>query len=88
MLERRYSLLDHLIIRLDQQLARSRTAVREGVRPSPADGIPEATLNTAEKRHVEGLMRVNHAGEVSAQALYQGQALTSRDPAVRLAMHK
>jgi ubiquinone biosynthesis monooxygenase Coq7 len=86
MLERQYSLLDHLIIRLDQHLACGHSALRAGARPSPADGIPEATLNTAEKRHVEGLMRVNHAGEVSAQALYQGQALTSRDPAVRQAM--
>lgn len=38
---------------------------------------------TDARRHAAGLMRVNHAGEISAQALYRGQALTARDPAVR-----
>ena len=48
-------------------------------RPSPAAGLPEPNLTSAERRHSAGLMRVNHAGEVAAQALYQGQALATSD---------
>lgn len=47
-------------------------------RQSPAESITEAQLTSAEKKHIAGLMRVNHAGEVCAQALYQGQALTAQ----------
>ncbi len=52
-------------------------------RPMPGADLPEAELSDAERRHVAALMRVNHCGEICAQALYQGQALASRDPAVR-----
>lgn len=51
---------------------------RQTQRCSPAYGIAESELSIKEKRHVAGLMRVNHAGEVCAQALYQGQALTAQ----------
>ena len=49
----------------------------------PGADLPEAEMSLAEKRHVAALMRVNHCGEICAQALYQGQALSSRDPQVR-----
>ncbi|MBI5329257.1 MAG: 2-polyprenyl-3-methyl-6-methoxy-1,4-benzoquinone monooxygenase [Betaproteobacteria bacterium] len=49
-------------------------------RPYPDAGLPEADMNEAEKRHAAGLMRINHSGEVCAQALYAGQALTARNP--------
>ncbi len=52
-------------------------------RQMPGADLPEAELSVAEKQHVAALMRVNHCGEICAQALYQGQALASRDPAVR-----
>jgi len=52
-------------------------------RPSPANGIAEADLDDAERRHAAGLMRVNHTGEVCAQALYFGQAALARDAANR-----
>ena len=52
-------------------------------RPMPGAQLPEAELSAAEKSHVAALMRVNHCGEICAQALYQGQALASRDPLVR-----
>ncbi len=52
-------------------------------RPMPGMDLPEAEMNESEKRHVAALMRVNHCGEICAQALYQGQALGSSDPAVR-----
>lgn len=47
-------------------------------RPSPAGELPESTLSPEERRHAGGLMRVNHSGEVCAQALYAGQSLTAR----------
>lgn len=52
-------------------------------RPSPGEIQPLPELNTAERRHAAGLMRVNHTGEVCAQALYDGQAALARDPATR-----
>lgn len=53
-------------------------------RPSPAAGLPEADeLSPAERRLSGALMRVNHVGEVCAQALYEGQALTTPDPVLR-----
>jgi ubiquinone biosynthesis monooxygenase Coq7 len=55
-------------------------------RPNPAGNIPDTLESDTERRHAAGLMRVNHAGEIAAQALYQGQALTARDPGVRAAM--
>ncbi len=57
-----------------------------GMRESPAAQTPEADLTDAERRHAAALMRVNHCGEVCAQALYQGQALFARDEKVREAM--
>lgn len=52
-------------------------------RPSPAAGLPSAELAEDERRHVAGLMRINHTGEVCAQALYEGQAALARDEATR-----
>lgn len=52
-------------------------------RPIPGDALPDATLDPASHRHAAGLMRVNHTGEVCAQALYSAQALVARDPEVR-----
>jgi ubiquinone biosynthesis monooxygenase Coq7 len=57
-------------------------------RPSPAVLKNETELSESETRHVAGLMRINHTGEVCAQALYQGQALTARLPQVRQAMEQ
>lgn len=82
MTERRYSLVDRLIIGLDQGLVSLLQSSAEGSRPSPAAGIDELPLSGEEKRLAQGLMRVNHSGEVSAQALYQGQSLTARDPEI------
>lgn len=79
--------VDTLIIEADKVL-RTLFASQSSVRPHPDAGIPDAVLSDAERRHVAGLMRVNHSGEVCAQALYQGQALTSRDPAVRDALRE
>jgi ubiquinone biosynthesis monooxygenase Coq7 len=71
--------IDHFILGLDGFF---RTvfppANRSSSRINPAQDIPAPLLNPNEQRHVAGLMRVNHAGEVCAQALYLGQALTAQ----------
>ena len=57
-------------------------------RPYPAENIDDSSFSDSEKQHIAGLMRVNHSGEVSAQALYQGQALTAKLPEVRTSMER
>ena len=52
-------------------------------RPNPATGQAEVVLDEPERRHAAGLMRINHVGEVCAQALYSGQAAVAREPATR-----
>lgn len=55
----------------------------EAVRPSPGQGAPEAEMDDIQRREAAGLMRINHTGEVCAQALYMGQAALARDGATR-----
>ena len=52
-------------------------------RPNPGAGEPDVVLDEDERRHAAGLMRINHVGEVCAQALYVGQAAVARDAATR-----
>lgn len=59
---------------------------RMTARPAPGADLDEAALSPSRKKHIAGLMRVNHAGEVCAQALYQGQALTAQLAEVRAEM--
>jgi ubiquinone biosynthesis monooxygenase Coq7 len=73
---------DELIIGFDRAL-RTLAGTASSQRPNPAQNLPEETLTPEERRHAGGLMRVNHTGEVCAQALYQAQALTARDPELR-----
>lgn len=75
-------MIDLVITELDKALRAVFTAAPTR-RPMPGADLPEAEMNEEEKRHVAALMRVNHCGEICAQALYQGQALASRDPLVR-----
>ncbi|MEW6131754.1 MAG: 2-polyprenyl-3-methyl-6-methoxy-1,4-benzoquinone monooxygenase [Pseudomonadota bacterium] len=79
--------LDNLITTFDNSL-RTVFAPARGARANPAADLPEAGLSETEKREAEALMRVNHVGEVCAQALYQGQALTARNPESRAALEK
>jgi ubiquinone biosynthesis monooxygenase Coq7 len=74
--------LDKLIVEFDKGL-RTLLGKPYSARPFPDAGLPEAELSEGEKRHAAALMRVNHSGEICAQALYQGQALTARDPHVQ-----
>lgn len=77
------SVLDRLITDFDAAL-RAVAAVSHAGRPSPAEGIPEKNLSDQERRHSAGLMRVNHVGEVCAQALYQAQARFARSDGIRV----
>ncbi|GMG85715.1 2-polyprenyl-3-methyl-6-methoxy-1,4-benzoquinone monooxygenase [Biformimicrobium ophioploci] len=83
MSERNLSGIDRLILGADRALRTLSTRATSSTRPSPANAEPHAELDNAERRHAAGLMRVNHSGEVCAQALYQGQALTAKLPEVR-----
>lgn len=74
--------LDKLIVEFDKGL-RTLFSRAQSVRPFPDAGLPEAGLSESEKKLAASLMRVNHSGEICAQALYQGQALTARDPVVQ-----
>ena len=85
---RHYSPIDQLLIHADTAL---RTVVGKPLathRSYPAENIDDCSMDTEDRRHVASLMRVNHSGEVSAQALYQGQALTARLPQVRQEMER
>lgn len=81
-MERRYSAADLWVLRLHQRIA-AMTGQPTSPAPYPAAAQPEHEMSAAERRHAAGLMRVNHAGEIAAQALYHGQALTARSPQVR-----
>jgi ubiquinone biosynthesis monooxygenase Coq7 len=74
--------LDSLIIEFDRGL-RTLFAKAPTARPYPDADVADAELSEAEKKHAAALMRINHTGEICAQALYQGQALTARDPVVQ-----
>lgn len=79
--------LDRLVAEFDRAL-RTVSNVAEASRASPSEALPEAELNEHDRRHAAALMRVNHVGEVCAQALYQGQALTARDAHARGALER
>jgi len=72
-------LLDRIIIEFDKAL-KTVSASAHSTRPFPDEGVTEQALSVQEKKHAAALMRINHCGEVCAQALYNGQALTARNP--------
>ena len=80
-------MLDRLITEFDRAL-RAVAGVHHAARSSPAETVPEPELTDAEQTHAAALMRVNHVGEVCAQALYQGQALTARNESNRSALER
>lgn len=80
------SRLDRVFVEIERALDTIFVATPAATRVSPAAGIVEADLDDAARRHAAGLMRVNHVGEVCAQALYFGQAAVARDPSTRTQM--
>jgi ubiquinone biosynthesis monooxygenase Coq7 len=84
--ERAYTPLDRLL-ELAETGLRASFARPASTRPTPGNPAP-APPDEGRRRHVAGLMRVNHAGEIAAQGLYHGQALTARNPATREALRR
>lgn len=80
------SFIDKVVVNVDLVLKTLAQGAVKPERPSPASGIDDNELDEKQRKHIAGLMRINHAGEVCAQALYQGQALSARLPHVREAM--
>jgi len=86
--KRHLTLIDQFITQADRALRTLSNTQQATTRPSPAYNKRNTELSEEAKRHAAGLMRVNHAGEVCAQALYQGQALTAKLPQVRAEMEQ
>lgn len=79
--------VDRWIVEFDKAL-RAVAGPASSVRPVPGGEIPEADLAGPDRQYAAALMRVNHVGEVCAQALYQGQSLASRSPGLRAELDK
>jgi ubiquinone biosynthesis monooxygenase Coq7 len=85
---RQFSFLDKCIIECDKAIRTIVGKPETTERHAPDEKLDEGSLTSEEQRLSMRLMRINHAGEVSAQALYQGQALTAKLPSVKLAMEE
>src|SRR5277367_3797230 len=87
MISRRLTLIDRVLGEIDRTIKVLWTSARPS-RPAPSASGTELALRPPERLESVRLMRVNHSGEVAAQALYQGQALTARDAGVSAAMRQ
>lgn len=81
--QRNYSVFDRLLLQADAAMRTLIPKSSHASRPSPALVEPHSTVDAQHNKHIAGLMRINHTGEVCAQALYQGQALTAKLPHIR-----
>jgi 3-demethoxyubiquinol 3-hydroxylase len=86
--KRHYTPLDHLLMGIDVGVRTLLGQPKITERPDPAKNQAEAELNETDRELAGRLMRINHAGEVAAQGLYQGQALTAKLPQVREKMER
>ncbi|MEJ2172107.1 MAG: 2-polyprenyl-3-methyl-6-methoxy-1,4-benzoquinone monooxygenase [Woeseiaceae bacterium] len=86
--ERDLTPLDRLISGLDNALRTVAAPAGKSARQSPAGDIPAADLDPGQRQHSAGLMRVNHAGEIAAQGLYQGHAAVARSPEIEEQMQR
>ena len=86
--DRRINRIDRLVIAFDRALRGATRVDHESESENPAGNAADDGLDDRERRHSAGLMRVNHAGEIAAQALYHGQSLTARNAATRAAMER
>lgn len=80
---RHYTVIDSLLFKVDDTIRTVFGSPQSAGRPNPADGTPQENLSTPDRTQSARLMRVNHSGEICAQALYQGQALTAQHPELR-----
>jgi len=78
--------VDRLLSGIDSALRAVSATPTRAARPNPASTVADAELSQKEKTHAAGLMRVNHAGEIAAQGLYQGHAAVARDPRIEAQM--
>ena len=86
---RKLTIFDKLLNEVDQALRTVHTLAPTTKRPNPSTNITvENELSEAERKHSASLMRINHAGEVSAQGLYRGQALTAKREDIREQMER
>ncbi|MDJ0759835.1 MAG: 2-polyprenyl-3-methyl-6-methoxy-1,4-benzoquinone monooxygenase [Woeseiaceae bacterium] len=88
MRERQLSGLDRLLSGANNFLRTVAAPAGSPARPYPAKDVDEAELSDADRRHAAGLMRVNHAGEIAAQGLYQGHAAVAREGSVESHIHQ
>ena len=80
---RKFSRIDRLLIEAEHALSSALIAQPVARTENPAANVAESELDASQRTHAAGLMRVNHVGEVCAQALYFGQAAVARDPVTR-----
>lgn len=85
---REYNPFDHIVMNFDQAVRTLFGKPQTTERTNPANTQPETDLSERKRDHIARLMRINHTGEVCAQALYQGQALTARNPETRRSMER
>jgi ubiquinone biosynthesis monooxygenase Coq7 len=88
MKNRQLTPVDRLLAGFDHALRTVNSAPTRAARPNPAADIEDAELTEVERAHAAGLMRVNHAGEIAAQGLYQGHAAVARDPDIENQMNE
>jgi ubiquinone biosynthesis monooxygenase Coq7 len=88
MSKRHYTPIDHFLINVDTGMRTVLGRPKITERVNPADAIEEAGIDESDRELAGRLMRINHSGEVAAQGLYQGQALTARLPEVREKMER
>lgn len=86
MLERHLSPIDKLLVSANNALRTVAAPAGRTIRRNPAADIKDTDLDSKQRTHAAGLMRVNHAGEVAAQALYQGHAAVARDATLQAQM--
>lgn len=80
--------LDHLLASVSNALRTVTATAARPARSNPAEGVEDTDLDARQKAHAAGLMRVNHAGEVAAQALYRGHATVARDKSIEEQMQR
>jgi ubiquinone biosynthesis monooxygenase Coq7 len=87
-MQRSYTPIDRFIIGIDKALSVTAGQSTDAKRENPAKQVPEVVMDDDHRRHAAGLMRINHAGEVCAQALYAGQSVTARNPEIQAEMQQ
>jgi len=86
MKDRQLTSVDRVIAGFDYALRTLNSRPARAARPSPAAGLADADMSEVDRNHAAGLMRVNHAGEIAAQGLYQGHAAVARDREIEAQM--